>query len=723
MTGTQKLKPANIAPWIILCFTVGTALFVLGTTIFASFNTHYKSLYLDQWENLGAYWRHMREGRFLDWFLSLHNEHQILIPRLLILIDESIAGGRNYFLVLWIYLNQIVLSVIFWKLLARDGSSLKTRLSVFAFVIICFFSSTQIENFSWGFQVQFVNVYLFAIASFIFLGRYFEEPNWRDGIGVGIFAICASISMSNGLLVWPTLILLFLLNRRFWRFGLLICGIFALNLWLYLSARRLVSHPTDGLFDFEFFQQLMGFFLVYLGNPLGKLDLGFAHWWGGILLTFFLFLGVHVLYRFRYQKDRTSMVLAAFGVFLVGTALVTSFGRCQLGTLHATAERYTTPALLFDATVIVLAFRIIGIPEKVDYKAVVLAVWFLCFGGFFSFVLSKQTNYPVHYYNKNNKKLVALNAIQNNSVDRYFSKHVHPRLKDHVETIEYLIDHPTYTELHSFQQPGQWSDELPEEIGVDITQEFFVNTTAVKDYEDAYIFYGGFKSNRHISWNQVYIKGADGEWCGSGYIVTALETGWPLSEYVRGEDEQYYYGHIHRPTLDEEYTLYFEIDEILYNVGKISSKGYTQALDCDFYPYESEVGAKMSFQVQEADTSWTENGVFLDIPEIDNVQQIYGSWSGNDTFTGNIRIQIDGLEGYSSVYLPYISGPMDPKASIAMVDAETNETLWLFRPRESSEWVNIRFPLNDDTDSVYLIIKERGDGWGQWFGFATPSAI
>jgi hypothetical protein len=78
------------------------------------------------------------------------------------------------------------------------------------------FSASQIENIIFPFQVQFPLSFFMASAS-IFLVLHYCERNENDGwismlLGL-LAAACATLSLGSGLLVWPVLLLICIIER------------------------------------------------------------------------------------------------------------------------------------------------------------------------------------------------------------------------------------------------------------------------------------------------------------------------------------------------------------------------------------------------------------------------------------------------------------------------------------------------------------------------------
>src|SRR5204863_9220546 len=70
------------------------------------------------------------------------------------------------------------------------------------------FSGGQMSNFMWGFQTQVGLLYFFSLLAFCFVGTAIESQQRGPYLAACIFAICACLSQSGGLLVFPVILLI-----------------------------------------------------------------------------------------------------------------------------------------------------------------------------------------------------------------------------------------------------------------------------------------------------------------------------------------------------------------------------------------------------------------------------------------------------------------------------------------------------------------------------------
>ena len=97
---------------------------------------------------------------------SQHNEHRLLVPRLVFMLDAALDHERNRVDLLVNVVLQFVLSALVARL---AGASVRRPVYSAAVIGACLaasFWAVQWENFIWGFQVQFFGVVVGAALLF-----------------------------------------------------------------------------------------------------------------------------------------------------------------------------------------------------------------------------------------------------------------------------------------------------------------------------------------------------------------------------------------------------------------------------------------------------------------------------------------------------------------------------------------------------------------------------
>lgn len=333
----------------------------------------------DQWERVTPAQEFLR-------LLEPHNEHRVVLPAFFFMLDGLLFGGKNIFLLVSIQVIQALHVALFiWLARRADvGGAYLTACGAFAAALL--FCGAQVENFYWGFQVQFVLVFLLATASLATAA--FSPPRIRyDALGFCL-ALGAAFTLSAGLLVAPAAAALCVLMRAGWRRT----GVFACAALIAVMAYALgyeatpghsdpvssITHPVDVFY----------YALVYLGAPFGDAiahgpltelapsladPVAASKWVGALGLGALVLVAPLVLLG---SRSRSGLVVLAVCGVLVCVAFLTALGRWQLGAHQAMASRYATPVMIYWAALYLLAAMEL-LPRFGRFHAVAAAGWML----------------------------------------------------------------------------------------------------------------------------------------------------------------------------------------------------------------------------------------------------------------------------------------------------------------------------------------------------------
>ncbi|MFM0273729.1 hypothetical protein PQQ59_24300 [Paraburkholderia aspalathi] len=333
------MRLTTTAAWLLgLC-----GLFVVVSCVIGVVGSYSPVPYWDQWNgSLGGYIRFADNWSVL-W--EQHNEHRLLLPRLIFWADIRWFGGRNVVDLLANLVLLGALSVTVGRTVSRGVRLTWTEGIALAGVIATMaFSWMQDENLTWGFQNQWFGAYLFAMLAFDALARS------RDTSGLGrqfllalLYGAFAACWMASGLLVLPVLVAfslyLGLSKRHVALLGLATAFVWAAYFRHYVSPSEHGSvlssvrhHPIE----------MAEYVLLYLGGPVwaATAQLPLTYLAGAIVVVATL-VG---LWLGRSREIRAPALLA-FTVFVCGSAFITAGGRLPFGLESAFAHRYTTSSL------------------------------------------------------------------------------------------------------------------------------------------------------------------------------------------------------------------------------------------------------------------------------------------------------------------------------------------------------------------------------------------
>lgn len=315
----------------------------------------------DQWERVTL------AQHFSQWFAQ-HNEHRIVVPTVFFMVDAALFGGRNVFSLSSIWLIQVAHTVLLIWLARRAGARGVSLLLVGGFITGLMFAGAQIENFYWGFQVQFVLVYLLATACLAV--TVLAPRGWKGDGAAAMLGFAAAFTFSAGLVVLPAAATGALLAGRGSRRAGILAACAVLAALLYFAGLEASGHSDPGQ-SLRHGVDVLYYLLVYLGGPFGDAfarsglsdiapslrdPIQAAQFFGTAGLGAALVLVPVTLLRGGTQ---TRLVFLLIAGVVVAAGLLTALGRWELGAQQAMASRYATPVLLFWVALGALAWPLV----------------------------------------------------------------------------------------------------------------------------------------------------------------------------------------------------------------------------------------------------------------------------------------------------------------------------------------------------------------------------
>ncbi|GHD61809.1 hypothetical protein GCM10017083_49680 [Thalassobaculum fulvum] len=291
-----------------------------------------------------------------------HNEHRIVVPSLFFLLDIGLFRAGQAFLIAVIVVSSLAHAAVLAWLFRRLGHRGPLLAAFAAIAAGTALSPLAWENLVWSFQVQFIQVWLFATLAFAALAVG-DGGQWRRVGGAVVFGLASTYTMANGLAVWPLLV-----GLAWWR------GVRGAPFWLLAAVAAAVvavevtgfrphgthSDPAETLLQ----PLAVGHYaLRYLTTAVAALGPTARDVLGGVLVLAVGGLAVDAVARpARYRAEHG--VLLALAGFVIAAALLTALGRVGFGLAQADASRYATPSLLFLVVVLALALdRVAGRPS------------------------------------------------------------------------------------------------------------------------------------------------------------------------------------------------------------------------------------------------------------------------------------------------------------------------------------------------------------------------
>lgn len=345
---------------VMSILSVGISLSFAVSTFIGVIHSYTGLPYWDSWDGYLNDVYLAEQGDISKWWAQ-HNEHRILLARLLFWVDLHLFGGNEIFLLVMINLVTLLsaaISVIaLTHIQKQTNKSLRPALAIILFSAIALTGSTlwmQNENLTWGFQIQFVFATTLPLATFVLIGlsAWLRQSN---RIKESFWSLClaafsasgAVLSMSAGLATpWLALVGLIALSAPWrvtasWTFGSLLITT------AYLEGYSTPPGQVSVLQTLKSQPLEIGwFFLRYLGSPAYHVSgsTWLATLAGAVALVLTSVLAVK---SFRQRQTIPSaFTLGLFAIYILMVAFITAAGRVPFGMAASFAYRYSTPAIM-----------------------------------------------------------------------------------------------------------------------------------------------------------------------------------------------------------------------------------------------------------------------------------------------------------------------------------------------------------------------------------------
>jgi len=288
---------------------------------------------------------------FFDWgpMWAQHNENRIFFPNIIL---DLLVHADHFNVQVEEYLSAVMLfAAVVFIVWAHKRRSPSTPWLYYCPVAFLAFSVVQYGNTIWGFQLAWYMVLLALAAAILLLDRV--TLTWVTLVGALAVAVVGSFSSLQGLLIWPTGLVLLYFRRRSWaHIGVWIAGAIASTL-LYFRGYHSVT--PDPQFAIHHPVIALKFFLLSLGDVVGKPITDGK--WGyedtlvvvfGLLIVL-LAVGSVLICGVRRDEHSGSPVGVALICYGLLFAVMITQGRILYGYEAASFSRYTT----FDLLVLV----------------------------------------------------------------------------------------------------------------------------------------------------------------------------------------------------------------------------------------------------------------------------------------------------------------------------------------------------------------------------------
>jgi hypothetical protein len=330
---------------------LGVVCALIAPIVYLTYVGHYgvNFIYWDQWSDISMI--HAALHGSLQWNMlwSQHNENRMLFPNL-IFIEFAVTTHFNAKDIMWASAALFCVSYFMFLVLYRTYSRRWLGPLITLGFGAIWFSVADFENALWSFQIAW---YLIVFCLMVLLGclsfRRISPPLFAASV---LFAIIASYSSLQGLILWPVglLVLLCRIHERrtmLWLAGIWSVVAVAVTLFYFKGFNFAVVTTGGGSIKFALHhpRAMVEYLLVAMGNVIpSTTNLGWHEALGSALLV----LSVFVFYRSSAEgrKERGTPLPAALVLFGVLFDVSIALGRVSFGIGQALSSRYTMANLI-----------------------------------------------------------------------------------------------------------------------------------------------------------------------------------------------------------------------------------------------------------------------------------------------------------------------------------------------------------------------------------------
>ncbi|MEA5398445.1 hypothetical protein VB734_00115 [Synechococcus sp. BA-124 BA4] len=350
--GRAANHQSDVPGWWLAAAAVLIAGFFLTLSVIGTALRYSPIPYFDDWD---AALRFMMDGGGVAALWKQHNEHRIVLTRLLIWADYRFFSGASRLLIVMNF-GVVALSVyLFWKIL---NEKLAGKISVYGLfslkmlIAAWLFQWMQYEAIAWGLNIHFFLVLLLTLACLLLLHSTVRSsrPN-RLILAAIVLGWLAIGTMANGVLTLPLVAVYALVSRKPKGYVALLTINAVMSAVVFFYGYSISSGSGGFLAEISAnFLPLISYVLLYLGSPIYHLvdggSIGFV-----MAIVASLFLVITSLLVFWQAVRRPSLhsldlALLFFLLFVVIGAAGAASGRLLFGVEQSLSSRYLPSSLM-----------------------------------------------------------------------------------------------------------------------------------------------------------------------------------------------------------------------------------------------------------------------------------------------------------------------------------------------------------------------------------------
>jgi hypothetical protein len=314
---------------------------------------------MDQWDLIPMFDKVYNGQLTIHDLWEQHNEHRIFFPKLIMILLALLTKWNIYYEIATSVLIAIGIYLTLMYQFKETFKENKIELKPFLYLVISLlvFSSSQQENWTWGFQIQiFMNVLAIIVGSVLLAHRSFKW--WKFGLGL-FAAIVATYSFANGGLFWVLAFFIFPFISISKKHKIIVSLI-----WLITSVVTLYSyykgyHKPGGHPSLTYILhhplEFLKYTFAYLGAPLAQFNNHLAILFGfiGLCLIIVLIILVFIQKNIRFSSIIPWIIIASYSIL---SSLVSAVGRAGFGYEQALSSRYITISTPLWISILALFF-------------------------------------------------------------------------------------------------------------------------------------------------------------------------------------------------------------------------------------------------------------------------------------------------------------------------------------------------------------------------------
>lgn len=662
--------------------------------------------YWDMWDGYLDFYSKVQMGNYAAWWAP-HNEHRIVLSKLFFWSDIHWFGGLSYSLIVINYMLASVTCLVFVRFIieAFNDFSEKDFRNFFVFLVVGWlFSWCQQDNFTVGFQSQFFMAQLLPLCAFYFIYKTsaFPDKSSRYFMLAALFGVLSVGTMANGIVALPLLLVYGVYCKIGVRKNVILFALAVICIGCYfykLPPKQTSLVETVMLNPLGF----VHYVLLYIGSPFYYITplLGSpARVVVSALAGLFFVVAVACIAYSNIratQKNYRNLSLLLFILYFGGTALGTAGGRLMLGVEQALSGRYTTPALMAWAALLILMMPVLV--RRVEKRKIVLSAFVILLMA----VLMGQSRGLQSQEEEHLDRLTAALSLELNVKDKAQIVHVYPSVERALDVAK------PASEKHLSIFGARPILGAKEKIGSSNT---LTAETQCKGSLDKIVPIAG--EDRFAAVSGWMFDSRSESVPRSAVIVDQSNSvvGYALTGGSREDVAQLngskalhskFKGYILKDSLGTQLRIiaddgscYFDVVSrpVLYNYDVGTPDVNATSLTVLNVLHEAEWSGSDSWHS-------TLDGL-----------KVFGSWRQSDADTGSIVLRVKRGDK-----LLYRSGPTDGRQFIEFNDDPSSvSTLPV-----ATEWGVLDFSNEKFPDSFNIKISDDGDAWGEWSAIALKT--